>query len=833
MKIRVNQHNVEIIKEQTEPINEKEINVSKCEFEFDDAITDNFVKEAYFTLNGEAYKQIIIDNECDYPGEVLEQKGTLEIGVVAYLVDGGNITRYNPSPDYFESWVGSLKDAENSEPITPSEMEQFEQALQDGLNEVDSKLDDVDDKIEEVDGKIIEVNTAITETNNLDLDVSDKIDGDVTVTLTKKDASTKTVTLSDGTSLMFDWQGTSLGIKTDKDEEYTYVDLQGIQGPIGPQGEAFQIKKTYSSVAEMNADFDNMQLGDYVMIASTVEVEDNAKLYTRGENEWIFISDFSGAQGIKGETGLTPNIQIGTVVSGVTPNVTRTGTNENPVLNFVLQKGDKGDTGDTGATGNGIASITKTSTSGLVDTYTITFTSGNTATFTVTNGNGIDRIELTSQSGATKVYTIYYTDGTTSEYTVQDGEVTQEVFDEEVDRLKMVYNAMPKVSGEGTDITLNNTAECPVYDVELSPSELEQGTNPSPDNPQTVHTVSGENTITIENKNLLNRENCIEDGILAWANGTPVYGSTYENSLISNYIRVELNQTYSFNHSASMFFYDKNKNYLGALQNNGTTIAKYSGKVATGLTIPNISEIYYMRLSFRASSTSPDYTTTDMMVNKGTTLLDYVPHQEQSLPLSLGDLEYCKIGDYEDLFFKNVVGSDSYDSTLELNKWYLKKNIGKVVLDGTELWSNSSDGTKKAFYVNSSSSFYTDNNYKKIRYKKYCDNFTYEEKNWRDASSISLCENTNNGELLIFRQDNISSLEDWKTWLGTHNTTVYYVLATPTYTLLSDTLQTQLDNIQKAISYQDQTNVSQTNNDLPFVIKLSAIRDLSGIFEEI
>lgn len=55
-------------------------------------------------------------------------------------------------------------------------------------------------------------------------------------------------------------------------------------------------------------------------------------------------------------------------------------------------KGDKGDTGSTGgtgpqgATGNGIASVAKTGASGLVDTYTITYTNGTTSTFTVTNG---------------------------------------------------------------------------------------------------------------------------------------------------------------------------------------------------------------------------------------------------------------------------------------------------------------------------------------------------------------------------------------------------------------------------------------------------------------
>lgn len=40
----------------------------------------------------------------------------------------------------------------------------------------------------------------------------------------------------------------------------------------------------------------------------------------------------------------------------------------------------------------GIASIAKTGTSGLVDTYTITFVDGDDTTFTITNGDGIDHI---------------------------------------------------------------------------------------------------------------------------------------------------------------------------------------------------------------------------------------------------------------------------------------------------------------------------------------------------------------------------------------------------------------------------------------------------------
>ena len=65
-----------------------------------------------------------------------------------------------------------------------------------------------------------------------------------------------------------------------------------------------------------------------------------------------------------------------------------------------------------GKPGTGIANITKTGTDGLVDTYTITLTDGNTATFTVKNGAGISNIEKTDSSGLVDTYAITLTDGT-------------------------------------------------------------------------------------------------------------------------------------------------------------------------------------------------------------------------------------------------------------------------------------------------------------------------------------------------------------------------------------------------------------------------------------
>ena len=98
--------------------------------------------------------------------------------------------------------------------------------------------------------------------------------------------------------------------------------------------------------------------------------------------------------------------------------------------------------GDTGATGNGIKSINLTSSNGLVDTYTITFTDGSTTTFVVTNGEkgeagkdgvdgndgadgkdgrGISSIVKTSSSGLVDTYTITFTDNTQTTFTVTNG----------------------------------------------------------------------------------------------------------------------------------------------------------------------------------------------------------------------------------------------------------------------------------------------------------------------------------------------------------------------------------------------------------------------------
>lgn len=86
--------------------------------------------------------------------------------------------------------------------------------------------------------------------------------------------------------------------------------------------------------------------------------------------------------------------------------------------------------GTDGDDGVGIGNIQKTNTVELIDTYTITFTDGNTTTFTVTNGKdgengtdgvGIESIKKTATNGLVDTYTITFTNKSTSTFEVTNG----------------------------------------------------------------------------------------------------------------------------------------------------------------------------------------------------------------------------------------------------------------------------------------------------------------------------------------------------------------------------------------------------------------------------
>lgn len=133
--------------------------------------------------------------------------------------------------------------------------------------------------------------------------------------------------------------------------------------------------------------------------------------YIGANGNWYIWNNTTGAYV---DTGVDASITV--AIADITmlapdqaPYVTNTGTSTDPVFHLFLPRG------------KGISNIAKTSTTGLTDFYTITYSDGATTSFSVTNGNGISGISKTSTSGLTDTYTISYTNGTSTTFKVKNG----------------------------------------------------------------------------------------------------------------------------------------------------------------------------------------------------------------------------------------------------------------------------------------------------------------------------------------------------------------------------------------------------------------------------
>ena len=128
--------------------------------------------------------------------------------------------------------------------------------------------------------------------------------------------------------------------------------------------------------------------------------------------------------------------------------------------------------------GVGIVSITKTGSSGNVDTYTVLLTDENSYDFTVTNGTpgqngvGIQNIAKTSTVGLVDTYTITLTNGDTYPFTVTNGQNGVEI-DDTTPAVNKVFSSS-KVDEELTDVKnaidgkpdmKNTDAESGVFDI--------------------------------------------------------------------------------------------------------------------------------------------------------------------------------------------------------------------------------------------------------------------------------------------------------------------------------------------------------------------------------
>ena len=351
-----------------------------------------------------------------------------------------------------------------------------------------------------------------------------------------------------------------------------------------------------------------------------------------------------------------------------------------------------------------------------------------------------------------------------------------------------LYSNFPKVSGEGTSLTLNNTYQAPMRN-NLKGNTSQTGT-PTPTSPIPVNVVSGDNDVRVCGVNLFDVnefENQLVTGKILNDNGVEVtdVSSTYSKYLIP----VKANETfYRKGAWQRMYVYNSKKQLISR----GTGVSGFNSAYTP-------TEDGY--IGFQISNSYWENNKGQEQVNLGNSALSYEPYQGNTYNIDLpSGMELCKIGTYQDYIYKDS------------DKWYLHKEIGKVVLNGTETgWAVNNSVFYRSFAEKT-----------KGKIGMYSDVFSYKNVAWTSLGNYEMSDDATTTTIFV-KDTDYTTIADFKTWLGTNEPSLYFALSTPTTTEITDTtLISQLNALEQATSKNGETNISQVNDDLPFIIYAEA-----------
>lgn len=176
--------------------------------------------------------------------------------------------------------------------------------------------------------------------------------------------------------------------------------------------------------------------------------------------------------------------------------------------------------------------------------------------------------------------------------------------------------------------------------------------------------------------------------------------------------------------------------------------------------------------------------TIQVMLVAGSTAGNFAPYKTP--------MELCKIGTYQDYIYKSG------------EKWYKHAEINKIVLDGTENWGTIWGNTAGLWTSNVAigSEVVQGNDV------GFSDHFMYKWSENSNTPCFYVYNQSGQGRIMVI-QSFTSDLNTYKTWLGTNLPSVYYILATPTDTEITDSeLVGQLEALLNyAPWYGDDQNV--------------------------
>ena len=243
------------------------------------------------------------------------------------------------------------------------------------------------------------------------------------------------------------------------------------------------------------------------------------------------------------------------------------------------------------------------------------------------------------------------------------------------------------------------------------------------------------------------------------------------------------------------------------------TLSYHISTGAKGLSI-NISNGDTFRIFIRVIANTNVNVTIYPQLEKGSEANSYTPY-------GTTPIELCKIGNYQDYIYKDS------------GKWYLHKVIGKYNIDTSTLGIKTNYTNIEYATIPKPNDYLGYGSFDRVEIIcKSASHIAQAPSGWNDANlvnKISGNPEANRWWLGFSKGTGITAIQN-----ALNGSYIYYPLTTPTNTEITDTtLISQLNALELATSKENQTNINQINNDLPFIISAEAILSLKNVLDRI
>lgn len=350
--------------------------------------------------------------------------------------------------------------------------------------------------------------------------------------------------------------------------------------------------------------------------------------------------------------------------------------------------------------------------------------------------------------------------------------------------------------------------------------------SPSPEYPQEIKAVS-KLSGAFYSKNLFDfniiKDSNIARGTAVWTNNSVTITSNAsdcytESYSKKNYIKVKPNTTYTLlfkrdkSVQGNIYIFEK-KNYDDSNYYNASSNTPSGLKIAWTFTTKSSTNYLAFRLGI--SQSGQTCTFSEIMLVEGSHTWDNISYERGNQSLLNYTLQnpLYKLGDVYDY--------------IDLNRGKIVRNIGVVTFDGSDdedITLSPPDGSRRVYlYMFRNSILSIDH------INPYCKSNMFKFTNlWADGvmshNHLFYVSSTS----IYVSYNEITSLNDFKTWLNKNPITVVYQLATPTEEDIPTELLTQLKQLQ---TYSGETNISFGANDVYPTIDLEYIKDTKKYIE--